>query len=193
LYDSTRLIDIYGTLPGGEPVSGGTAVVKQRISQANFRVGSSYRYQPAGSAAYLKPALDFDASYLHSGSASENHSDYGLQLDSTNQWILTATPSLEFGVEVQLTRLLMMQAWLRGGASFANKDDVYINATFSGASRQDGTFRNYSQFGDVTGHVDTGLSFYDSASTAHLTFGYQGQWSEKTSGLMATVNFGFRF
>ncbi|ELD9386533.1 autotransporter outer membrane beta-barrel domain-containing protein, partial [Salmonella enterica subsp. enterica serovar Benin] len=193
LYDSTRLIDIYGTLPGGDPVSGGTAVVKQRISQANFRVGSSYRYQPAGSVAYLKPALDFDASYLHSGSASENHSDYGLQLDSTNQWILTATPSLEFGVEAQLTRSLMMQAWLRGGASFANKDDVYINATFSGASRQDGTFRNYSQFGDVTGHLDTGVSFYDTASTAHLTFGYQGQWSEKTSGLMATVNFGFRF
>ena len=192
-YDSTRLIDIYGTLPGGDPVIGGTATVKQRISQANFRVGSAYRYQPSGGAAYLRPALDFDASYLYSGGATEGGTAYGLELDSTGQWVLSATPSLEVGVEASITSSLMMQAYLRGEVSFANKDDVYINATFAGASGADGTFRNYSQFGDVTGRLDTGLTFYDTANTTRLTFGYQGQWSEKTVGHTATVNLGLRF
>ncbi|ASV83762.1 sperm-activating peptides family [Ochrobactrum quorumnocens] len=192
-YDSTRLIDIYGTLPGGDPVIGGTATVKQRISQANFRIGTAYRYQPTDGAVYLRPAVDFDASYLYSGSATESNSAYGLQLDSTDQWVLSATPSLEVGVETAITSSLMMQAYLRGEVSFANKDDVYINATFAGASVSDGTFRNYSQFGDVTGRLDTGLTFYDTAKTTRLTVGYQGQWSEKTVGHTATVSLGLRF
>ncbi|MBC2886317.1 autotransporter outer membrane beta-barrel domain-containing protein [Ochrobactrum sp. CM-21-5] len=192
-YDSTRLIDIYGALPGGDPVIGGTATVKQRISQANFQIGTAYRYQPTDGAFYLRPAMDFDASYLYSGSATESNSAYGLQLDSTGQWVLSATPSLELGVEAAITSSLMMQAYLRGEVSFANKDDVYINATFAGASATDGTFRNYSQFGDVTGRLDTGLIFYDAAKTTRFTFGYQGQWSEKTVGHTATMNLGLRF
>ncbi|MFD1200002.1 hypothetical protein ACFQ3K_17070 [Brucella gallinifaecis] len=192
-YDSTRLIDIYGTLPGGDPVIGGTATVKQRISQANSRIGTAYRYQPTDGAVYLRPAVDFDASYLYSGSATESNSAYGLQLDSSGQWVLSATPSLEVGVETSITSSLMMQAYLRGEVSFANKDDVYVNATFAGASGADGTFRNYSQFGDITGRLDTGLTFYDTANITRLTFGYQGQWSEKTVDHTATVNLGLRF
>lgn len=180
-------------MPGGDPVIGGIAKVKQRISQANFRVGTAYRYQPADGPFYLRPAVDFDASYLYSGGATESNSAYGLQLDSTGQWVLAATPSLELGVETAITSALMMQAYLRGEVSFANKDDVYINATFAGASAADGTFRNYSQFGDITGRLDTGLTFYDTARTTRLTVGYQGQWSEKTVGHTATVNLGLRF
>ena len=192
-YDSTRLIDIYGALPGGDLVIGGTATAKQRISQANFRLGSAYHYRPDGGAVYLRPALDFDASYLYSGSASENNTNYGLELDSTGQWVLAATPSLEVGVETQITSTLWMQAYLRGEVSFANKDDVFINATFAGSSSADGTFRNYSQTGDLTGRMDTGLTFYDAKNTTRLTFGYQGQWSDNTVGHTATVNLGLRF
>ncbi|WP_217677245.1 autotransporter outer membrane beta-barrel domain-containing protein [Falsochrobactrum tianjinense] len=192
-YDSMRQIDIYGLLANGFPVTGGTATVKQRISQANFRLGSAYRFKPDGSALYLRPALDFDASYLHSGGASESNTAYGLNLDSTGQWVLAATPSFELGVDTQVTSTFWMQAYLRGELSFSNKDDVFIDATLAGASGSDGVFHNYSQIGELTGRLDTGLTFYDNDTTTSLTFGYQAQWSGDMVGHTATVNFGLRF
>src|SRR5690606_27020915 len=117
-YDATRQIGITGTLPDGTPVIGGTAYIGQRVNQANFRLGAAYRYEPEGSNFYLRPALDFDASYLYSGNASEWNSDYGLDLHATRQWVLSATPSLELGVSMQATSALRMQAFLRGEVSF---------------------------------------------------------------------------
>jgi len=192
-YDASRRIDIYGSLPDGTHVIGGVARVDQRVSQANFRLGAGYRYKPVGTDFYLRPALDFDVTYLNSAGATEGNTDYGLQLRSTGQWLLSATPSIELGVDLQADSMLRMQAYLRGEVSFANKDDVFVKATFAGASHSDGVFRNYSQIGDVIGRLDAGLSFYDSEDTARFTLGYQGQWSKDTVGHAGSVSFGFRF
>ena len=192
-YDTTRLIDIFGYLPGGTPVIGGIANAEQRVHQANIRLGTGYRYRPNGSSFYLRPALDLDATYLRSDDASERNTVYGLELRDTGQWVLSATPSLELGVDLLTDSELRMQAYLRGEVSFANKDDIYVNATFAGASLSDGTFRNYSEIGDVTRRLDAGLTISDKDETTRATFGYQGQWSKDTVGHAGSVSFAIRF
>jgi hypothetical protein len=192
-YDATRWIDLGGSLPNGTQVTGGVARVDQRVSLANFRLGAGYRYVPDGAGVYLRPGLDFDVSYLNSAGASEWNTEYGLQLRNTGQWLLSATPSLEMGLDLQSSDTMRMEAYLRGEVSLTNKDDVFVNATFAGASQADGVYRNYSAIGDVTGRVNAGLTFSDSDNTIRATVGYQGQWSKDTVGHAASASFGFRF
>jgi len=192
-YETQRFIDIAGRLPGGDAVIGGLAYAKQHVGQANLRLGTAYRFQSEDSPAYLKPSLDFDASYLYSGAGSERNTDYGLDLYRTRQWIVTATPSLELGIGMQPTETIGLQAFVRGGVSFASKDDVFVNASFVGTDSSDGVFRNYSQIGDITGRLNAGLTLFSKDDTARLTLGYEGQWTKDTVGHTATANFSLRF
>ncbi|WP_180900320.1 autotransporter outer membrane beta-barrel domain-containing protein [Martelella soudanensis] len=192
-YSTTRYIDIAGTLPNGQVVIGGTGRADQHIGQANFRIGTAYRFDDFATDVYFEPGLHFDAAYLHSSNASESGTQYGLELRDTDQWILSATPSVEVGVETQVGEAMRMQAFLRGAVSFSDKDNVYVNSTFAGASSADGAFRNYSQIGKVTGKINAGLTFSNTANSAQVTLGYQGMWSDDTVSNAATVDFGFRF
>ncbi|WP_157973462.1 autotransporter outer membrane beta-barrel domain-containing protein [Tropicimonas sp. IMCC34043] len=192
-YNSNRFIDISGTLPGGDVVTGGTAQAKQRVSVANLRFGAGYRYQVPGNSFYLRPGLDLDATYLQSNNVAESGTDYGLVLDETGQWVLSATPSVEIGSDMKVNATDRLRGFLRGAVAFSDVDDVYIDATFAGASSSDGYFRNYSGISDQTRSLSAGLVLYSSDNSAYMSVAYQGIWDDQLSGQTATVNFGFRF
>ena len=192
-YNSNRYIDIAGTLPNGNVVLGGMAQTDQTVAQANFRIGTAYRFDDFAGGGYFEPGLHFDAAFLHSAASSETGTPYGLDLQDTNQWIFSATPSLEVGFEAPVSDTVQMQAFLRGAVSFADKDSVYVNSTFAGARAADGVFSNYSQMGKVTGKVNAGVTFTGSETGAQVTIGYQGMWSDDTVSNAATVDLGFRF
>lgn len=192
-YHAARQIGIAGTLPNGTAVVADAVKADQRVNQANIRLGAAYRHAPEGSDFYLRPGIDLDASYLHSASTSERGSDYGLELRSTGQWALSVTPSLEMGMDVSAGDGNRVRAFLRGEASFANRDDVYVNATFPGASGSDGVFRNYSRSGDRTQRLKAGVTFYNDDQTGYMSVGYEGEWSRGSVGHAASLNIGMRF
>ncbi|MCF3973213.1 autotransporter outer membrane beta-barrel domain-containing protein [Paracoccus salsus] len=191
--DVTRIIGITGTLPNGDIITAGRTRVSQSITQANIRIGGGYRYQPEGSSFYLRPGLDLDATWLHSAATSERGDRYGLELKKTSQWVLSATPSVEIGADMQVDDRNRMRAYLRGEMTFANADDVYVNAAFPGTSPEDGTFRNYSQISDRTRRLKAGVTFYSDDNTGYMSVGYQGEWGRDTVGHTASLSFGMRF
>ncbi|WP_411958428.1 hypothetical protein [Paracoccus homiensis] len=192
--DATRRIGISGVLPNGERVTAGATTASQTISQANIRLGAGYRYQPADSSFYLRPGMDLDATWLHSAATGERGDRYGLDLKKTSQWVLSATPSVEIGTDIGTDDRTRMRAYLRGEMTFANTDEVFVNATFNGASAADGTFRNYSEISDRTRRLLAGMTFYDEDGSSYLSVGYQGEWGRKgTVGHTAGLSFGMRF
>ena len=192
-YHASRRIGIAGTLPDGTPVVADGTSVSQRVGQANLRLGAAYRHAPGDGNFYLRPGLDLDASYLHSSGASERGSRYGLELRGTSQWVLSATPYLEVGVDMQAETATPVRAFLRGEVSFTNTDDIFVNATFPGADAADGTFRNYSRISDRTRRLTGGMTFYNKDNSAYMSVGYQGEWGRDTVGHTASLGFGMRF
>lgn len=192
-YDATRVIGLAGTLPDGTAVNTGVATAKQPVSEVNLRFGAGYRYEPLASDFYLRPGLDFDATYLNSGSFNEGATLYGLEMADTSQWVMSATPSLEVGADIALNAKDKIRAYLRGEVSFSNADDVYIDGTFAGASPLDGTFRNYSGISEMTSSVIAGAVIYSTDNSAFVSAGYQGSWGDDLRSHSANVNFGFRF
>ena len=116
-----------------------------------------------------------------------------MEVADTSQWVLSAIPSLEIGADIALNAKDKLRAYLRGEVSFANKDDVYIDATFAGASPLDGTFRNYSGISSVTRSVIAGAAIYSSDNSAFVSAGYQGDWGDALRSHSANLSFGFRF
>jgi hypothetical protein len=192
-YDTTRTIGISGTLPDGTEVVAGTANAKQRVTQANFRLGAAYTYEPVNGNFYLRPGLDLDASYLHSGNASEGGTDFGLEIQDTSQWVLSATPWVELGTDFETSFTGRTRAFVRGEVSFNSTDEIYVNAMFPGASGSDGEFRNYSGISDNTGRLTVGLTVFDNTNLGFASIGYQGEWGSDMEAHAATISFGVRF
>lgn len=108
--------------------------------------------------------------------------------------MLSATPSVEIGTDIGTDDRTRMRAYLRGEMTFANTDEVFVNATFNGASAADGTFRNYSEISDRTRRLLAGMTFYDEDGSSYMSVGYQGEWGRKgTVGHTAGLSFGMRF
>jgi hypothetical protein len=192
-YDATRRIGISGRLPDGSVVSATTARAKQRVSQANLRLGLGYRRQAAGSAFYVRPGLDLDASYVHAEGATETGTRYALDLQDGGQWVLWGTPSVEVGTDFAARAGGRGRAFLRGEASFASVDSLYVDATFPGASASDGEFRNQSGIGAQTGAVVAGVTFHDRAGLGYVSLGYRGAIGDGLTEQTATLGVGLRF
>lgn len=193
-YRSRRSIGINGSLPNGTGVSAETAKAKQKVWNTNLRVGTSYTYQPESRAFYVKPGLDLDATFISSGSTKERGTDYGLELGDTDQWVLTATPSLELGKDVEIDGGGRLRGFLRGGVSFSDTSKVHINSTFAGASGSDGTFRNYSKIGGQRASLIAGATITSPDDRSYLSVGFRGDWGgDGLVGTTGTMSFGLRF
>ncbi len=192
-YDAERFIGIAGVLPDGTPVSASEADADQRVNEAWLRLGMGYRYPLAGSAAYLRPGLDLDATYLHSNSADETGTDVGLVLKDTGQGIFAATPSLEIGTELDIGDESLLRGFLRAGFTVSSADTVFIDATFAGASSADGDFRNYSGIGSTVATVAGGLNLSLQDDKYQLGLSGRADWNEDFRDYSAGLNIGFRF
>ena len=106
---------------------------------------------------------------------------------------LSATPSLEFGTDVEADANTRMRAYLRGEMTFSNADDIHVNAAFPGTSASDGVFRNYSDFSDRTRRLKAGVTFYAEDNSGYMNIGYQGEWGRDSMGHAASLSFGMRF
>lgn len=192
-YDGVRRIGISGSLADGQQVSAGTARVAQRVNTASARAGAGYRWQGADDRVYLRPGLDLDVTYLSSHNANESGTDYGLRLDQTSQWIMSVTPSLELGGTLARTAGRELRGYLRGAVTFADADEIHVDATFAGAVSADGQMRNYTGISDRTQILTAGLTLASATGRVYYGLAYQGLWDDAFSGQTAGLNIGIRF
>ena len=110
----------------------GTAKSDPDIQSVGFRTRAGYLIgaQPA----YIEPMLDLDAiytrqpSYDKSGAGAAN-----LDVRSSDQWGLIATPGIEVGAVKKLSGSIALRAYARAGVSFSNQSNWTSTSTFSAA------------------------------------------------------------
>jgi hypothetical protein len=191
---SKRAVGIFGELPDGTPIVLDQARSEQSVGQTNLRLSAAYLQQSADSGFYTKPSIDFDASFIRSRSTAESGlGDYGMQLGSTGEWVLSVSPSVEVGTTQLNDNGTKFSPYLRGGFTLFNKDRLKIDSRFLGAAVSDGGFRNYTKFDQFVGRLNTGIVIETSDARRRFEVGYAGVLGENTVSHSVNASFSMKF
>jgi len=147
-YDTTR------------PTFGGTGPA---ISDHDITFGSavgrvSYSLD-AGSMRFV-PMLDLVLTHLNFGEVNETGAGAAnLRIESTEEWIASATPAFGVVGTVAETEDVKVHASLKGGVSFYSQSELTFRSHFASAPVGVGGFTTMSGFDDVVGNVSGALQF----------------------------------
>ncbi|MBW7920843.1 MAG: autotransporter outer membrane beta-barrel domain-containing protein [Rubellimicrobium sp.] len=191
-YKTERVIGISGALIDGIPVEAGTVTARQEVTSLNLRAGVTYDAD-LGRGFYLQPGVRLDATHLHSAATTEAGSDFGLVLAGTGEWVTTLTPSVEFGFGQATASGGNLRAYGRLEVSLADRDSLFINATFPGASMADGLFTNDSQFGRETWRAEAGVTYTSGDGSRFVNAAVRHEWGDRGSADSLSISAGFRF
>jgi hypothetical protein len=136
--------------------------------------------------AYLKPYVDLDAFYTHMPSYSESRNAMHLDVESSNQFVMALSPTLEFGGKVPLKNGAVMRPYVYGGVSFLSEDEYTVKARLQGAPAGSGTFETSVPMDDVIGRVGAGLQV-SNAGGIDFRLQYDGEFSSHIQSHRGTL------
>jgi Autotransporter beta-domain len=168
------------------------------LARANSDIGTidarlRAAYLLTGGAWYVKPLVDFDATWLMLGSTIEQGAGgASLNVGGNNETVLSVSPALEVGTQFKWTAGTLLRPYLRGGATFFGNNNFALLANFEGAPAAVGPFQITTKTNDVVADVGAGLDWIGPAGT-ELKLLYEGRLgdlvSEQSGGLKASVPF----
>ncbi|HEY9274032.1 autotransporter outer membrane beta-barrel domain-containing protein, partial [Achromobacter sp.] len=135
---------------------------------------------------YLKPYVDLDAFYTHMPSYSESRNALHLDLESSNQFVMALSPTLEFGGKVALKNGATMRPYMYGGVSFLSKDEYTVKAQLQGAPAGSGAFETSVPMDDVVGRIGAGLQV-SNAGGIDFRLQYDGDFSSHIQSHRGTL------
>nr|WP_255809819.1 autotransporter outer membrane beta-barrel domain-containing protein [Achromobacter sp. ACRQX] len=136
---------------------------------------------------YVKPYLDFDASYTRMPGYKESGSNpLALSVDSSDQFILGLSPMIEFGGRAELPNGAILRPFVYAGVSFLSKDDWTSTARLRGAPAGTGSFDTSLPIDNVVGKVGAGLHVAR-AGGVDFRLQYDGQFSERVRSNSGTL------
>ncbi|MBO9352958.1 autotransporter outer membrane beta-barrel domain-containing protein [Bordetella petrii] len=135
---------------------------------------------------YLKPYVDLDAFYTHMPSYSESRNAMHLDVESSNEFIVGLSPTLEIGGRVSLDNGATMRPFAYGGVSFLSKDDFTVNARLQGAPDGTGGFSTSLPMDDVIGRIGAGLQV-SNAGGIDFRLQYDGTFSSHIQSHQASL------
>ncbi|WP_233238823.1 autotransporter outer membrane beta-barrel domain-containing protein [Bordetella sp. LUAb4] len=107
---------------------------------------------------YVKPYMDFDATYTRMSSYKENGNNaLGLSVDSSHQYVLGVSPMIEVGGRKDLPNGAFLRPFAYVGVAFLNKDSWNSNARLQGAPADAGSFSSSTPMDDVIGRIGAGF------------------------------------
>ena len=193
-FSSDRDVGVAGTLPDGTSFALDTARSKQSVIDANLRLNAAYAFENADARLYAIPAIHLDASYIYAEKASESGlGAYGMEIGSTSEWVLSATPTVEVGGRFDMENGARFRPYFRGGFTVLNKDELKIDSAFIGAPDSAAGFQNYAGFDNRYGRADVGFAIESADARSRLDVGYQGAFSAHSESNAFAVNFSMRF
>jgi len=129
---------------------------------------------------YVKPYMDFDATYTRMSSYSENGNNaLGLSVDSSHQYVLGVSPMIEFGGRKDLPNGAYLRPFAYVGMMFLNKDSWNANASLQGAPAGTGSFGTSTPMDDVIGRIGAGLQV-STAKGVDFRLQYDGEFASHT-------------
>jgi len=157
------------------------------FSRANSTVdvyGGAIRLRAARTFAseyiYWKPYVDLDMHYTYVPSYRESRNAAHLDVDSSDQFVVGLSPTLEVGGRVPLNNGAMMRPYLYGGVSVLSQDEYTVHARLQGAPVGSGSYRTSVPMGGIIGRLGAGLQVsnvkgldfrlhYDGEFSSHVT------------------------
>ena len=129
---------------------------------------------------YAKPQVELTATHLmRAGFTETGTGGIALAVAKSSDTVLSASPSLELGVEQRGTNGFVTRAFVKGGATFRDTDTFVTTATFADAP---GTpaFAISSKVDKTVADLGAGLDLISAGDTA-LRLQYDGQFGDRTT------------
>ncbi|WP_088155241.1 autotransporter outer membrane beta-barrel domain-containing protein [Achromobacter xylosoxidans] len=147
-----------------------------------LRIARTY----AAERVYLKPYVDLDASYTHMPGYGESRNALHLDVESSNQFVMALSPTLELGGKVALKNGATLRPYMYGGVSFLSKDEYTVKARLQGAPAGSGAFETSVPMDDVIGRVGAGLQV-SNAGGLDFRLQYDGDFSSHIQSHRGTL------
>ncbi|WP_415823411.1 autotransporter domain-containing protein, partial [Achromobacter aegrifaciens] len=147
-----------------------------------LRIARTY----AGEHVYLKPYVDVDASYTHMPGYSESRDALHLDVESSNEFVMALSPTLELGGKVALKNGATMRPYMYGGVSFLSKDEYTVKSRLQGAPAGSGAFETSVPMDDVIGRIGAGLQV-SNAGGLDFRLQYDGDFSSHIQSHRGTL------
>ncbi|SEJ51604.1 autotransporter outer membrane beta-barrel domain-containing protein [Achromobacter sp. NFACC18-2] len=140
----------------------------------------------ASSQYYLKPFVDVDALYSRSPGYSESDNAMHLDVESSDQFVMGLSPTLEFGGKVPLENGAIMRPYVYGGVTLLSKDEYTVKAALQGAPAGSGSFETSLPMDNVIGRLGAGLQV-SNAGGIDFRLQYDGEFASRTQSHRASV------
>lgn len=168
-YDTTRDVafgDISDRLEGSPEVGTLTG-----------RLRAAYTFQP--DSAYLKPQVDFNATYVRTSSFTESGGATAVHVIGEGDTVYSIAPSIEVGGQHQLANGFALRPFVRGGVTAYSDDDMTVTGRFAADTSGTDPFTISSSTDDVVWNVAAGMDAFATNGAALRVF-YNGNFGEDT-------------
>ncbi|MVW78290.1 autotransporter outer membrane beta-barrel domain-containing protein, partial [Bordetella sp. 02P26C-1] len=135
---------------------------------------------------YVKPYVDLDAFYTHMPRYRESSNNLHLDVDSSNEFIVGLSPTLEAGAKLPLNNGAVLRPFAYAGVTFLSKDEYTAKARLQGAPAGASAFKTSVPMDDVIGRVGAGLQVTN-AGGVDFRLQYDGDFSSHIQSHRASL------
>ena len=182
-YDHERYVNLDGV--------GASAFSDQNTSAVTSKARFSYLFDQGGW--YVKPMVDVSAMWLRLDGYQETGANgANLAVDSADEWLLSVTPALEFGGEINLGNGTLLRPYVRAGVSLLSTDEMDISMNFINAPTGIAPIILENRFDNVFADIEAGMTVLFGQSMT-MKFSYEGRFAEHTRQHAGALKIGVNF
>ncbi|MCF3934933.1 autotransporter outer membrane beta-barrel domain-containing protein [Acuticoccus sp. M5D2P5] len=150
-------------------------------------------YTAANDVAYVRPFLDVDALYAHSGAYTETGAGaYNLDVESQDQFAVVATPAVEIGARFKPSAGWDARFFASAGLSLSTEDEWKTEAKLDSAPASAGTFKTTLPVADVLARIGAGVQI-SNTNGFDVRADYDGAFGDDYSNHSGSLRFVKRF
>ena len=142
---------------------------------------------------YLKPLIDFNATYVDlDGFSEKGGAGSGLFVRHADETVLSVSPAIELGGEIGGSSGSILRPFIRAGVTVLDGTDFQLTSGFLGAPAGVAPFRINADIDEVIADVSAGLDVIAKDGVV-LRLQYEGRFSENTEEHSAGVKVSLKF
>jgi uncharacterized protein with beta-barrel porin domain len=141
---------------------------------------------------YAKPILDLDATWLSYGDVSEDGGGgAGLDIDGGNDTVLSATPRLEVGGQMEMENGALVRPYLQAGVTFYGDTGLSVDSAFLDAPGGSPAFVTETEIDSVLADISVGLDVL-AVENLNVRLSYDGLFGSNTMSNAGTLRLEWR-
>ncbi len=139
---------------------------------------------------YLKPLVDASVTHVGQDGFTENATGgLGLTVAGADDTVITVSPGAELGASFRLSDWAHVRPYVRGAATWRDKDKLTTDASFAGATQ---IFSTVTSLDNLIADVSAGLDF-EAGEHAALRMQYDGRFGDTSQENALSVKAFWRF